>query len=314
MNSSKTDEDSYIVLETTSQALLFESILHAVRIIFELLLSSTERTQYELVLFESFVMTSVVAYTHIIQNLFIVYYLPFIVLILSFMYINMYQISYIVAGLCLVIDLNNTTSVWTVILFTLFNLRFRNDRSNLLLISSLLCLYFLYFTTSAEYTNLLAILCLEIASWGVERNMMPWIIEPSEKFGNFFIRFFIGFVIGVHIVDGKDENLLLVNNRYFTTFKGVAIYNNYCYLRFNASPLGILLSYLECLFNFVFQLIYSEEKDVIKVYFVGLNLVDVRLENYERNNGRSISLCASSRFPFRRILMGLLTRYTLMNA
>lgn len=183
-------------------------------------------------------------------------------------------------------------------------------RSNMLRLSALLCLLISCLTTSVTYSQYLVVLCLEFTAWSTERYMLPWRLPASQgSCGGFFVRFMIGFVIGVHVCSGREPVLLRPpRSRKFLpeTLEGFSIHDDRAYIRYKASPSGVLCAYLEGLGLVPFRMSVEDQR-IINVYIVGVHAFRMDTTGWEESDSTTSYSCAS-RFPFRRLLLGVLLR------
>ena len=121
------------------------------------------------------------------------------------------------------VDVSTIPKHVLVLVFTLLQLQYISERSNVLRTISLICLYISQFGANFYYTSVFSILAIEFSSWGTERYMLPWRIPESSNFCTYFVRFFISFIVGVYYVDASKEEEVYVrpSTRYFSTLRGI---------------------------------------------------------------------------------------------
>ena len=211
-----------------------------------------------------------------------------------------------------------------VLLYLYLQMHGPRSNSNVLRVCALTAFFFAQYASDATYERYLCVLGMELASWATERYLLPWRIRGAEQCCNYGFRFFLGFVIGVHVVDSRYEKTMLrIPNSTLPTVRGLAIYGDRAFLRYSARPLGVLLAYCEGL-NIVPIRIFrdSTHRDRFNVYVYGsIRLMDLDTSKWHLTEGREAgveeeenddddaeALCAASRFPFRRVLVGVLFR------
>jgi len=244
---------------------------------------------------------------------------PLIVLAIQSVNIGVYEYaSALIVVVALLQTCSSTLTTYAVVAFFFLQLHAHSERSNFLRILSLWALLFASFVTQIKYARYISVLALELASWATERYMLPWRISEAYKCCNYGWRFIVGFLIGVHALDGNAEEGTLylrdASTEWLPTVRGLAVYGDRAYVRYRVSPLGLLLAYVEGL-NLIPLRICRSETDARTfrvVLFGAAHVADLNIlhddcgwkpcDSYE-------SLFAASRFPFRRIILGVLLRF-----
>ena len=185
-------------------------------------------------------------------------------------------------------------------------------RSNMLRISSLTFLLLASVGGSLAWTRYFSWLAMELGAWATERFMLPWRLSPAKGCSPYMFRFIMGFFVGVHFVDSTRENSLWLRPRDapFPSVRGFSIYGNRAFIRYRAKPVGVLLAYLEGLGMIPIRFIRHGDESSFRVYFLGALYVyniNISNETYTLCSEHE-SLACASRFPFRRVLAGVLWR------
>ena len=233
--------------DTISSVFLVESVVHAVRLIVEMYTSKTERVQrFDVVVFEAFVALTCVRFGKVIEGD-IWCGLPLVAIAAQCAVAGVYEYAAIATIVFLFVAPCSIPGEWLVVIFTYLSLFSRSERSNILRVMALTTLFFAAFGGTLAYTQYMCVTALELASWATERYMMPWRIASARACCGYGFRFFIGFVVGVHILDGRDEDevRLRPSTAILPTLAGVSVYGERAYLRYQATPLGVLFSYVE---------------------------------------------------------------------
>ena len=162
-----------------------------------------------------------------------------------------------------------------------------------------------------------AVLSLELAAWAMERHLLPWIV-PSKPRGavRSAFTFLLSLVTGVHFPDAsKDPNFLCRPSREreggHHLVVGVSVLHDRAYLRYRGTLAGWVLAYVEGLALVPVRLRRDTTTDgrtfkVSILCFDGVATVDVSEWEPMRI---SMTTCAAARFPYRRVLQGLLLRF-----
>ena len=220
----------------------------------------------------------------------------------------MYQLLYIVAIIIMFIDVSVIPKHLFVLFFTLLQLQYVSERSNVLRTMSLICLYISSFSTSVYYYTIFSILAIEFSSWSTERYMLPWCIPESSDFSTYFVRFFISFIVGVYYVDAsKEEVYIRPSNRYFSTLRGISIYNDRAFVRYKNNPLGTTLAYIQGLAPVQIRWYFSRDEERVRAYLLSICVFTFSIKDWSLIEEKETMTVASS-FPVRRLVQGLLIR------
>lgn len=182
-------------------------------------------------------------------------------------------------------------------------------RSNLLRVAALLALLVSSLATSLSYARYLAVLALELSSWATERYMLPWRVPAGRVCCGQPCRFLLGFVVGVHIGSGREGVRLAPYSKttwWSETFRGVAVYGSEAYVRYGGTPSGVLCAYLDGLGLVPYRMIVTGNGTVV-LHVVGFRLVEFDTSAWPEASSAD-SFAAASRFPFRRLLVGIFLR------
>ena len=319
------------ILQSTEHAFIIESAVHAVRLVVESVVDrSIVRVPVHVIVFELFVLVSCVDLSRIFgadsdaptgsltSDLGQVWCrAPFIVLAIQSINVGVYEYaSALIVVVALLQACSSTLTTYAVVAFFFLQLHAHSERSNFLRILSLWALLFASFATQIKYARYISVLALELASWATERYMLPWRISEAYKCCNYGWRFVV-VVIGVHALDGNaEEERCTSAMRQQSGSHGARAcrVRRSCYVRCRVSPLGLLLAYVEGL-NLIPLRICRSETDARTfrvVLFGAAHVADLNIlhddcgwkpcDSYE-------SLFAASRFPFRRIILGVLLRF-----
>ena len=300
------------ILESVSSVLAFESSLHAVRLLVELGLASTETPTRDVVAFEAFAVAMAwrVAQTFGADDA-VVCLLPWVALAYQCTLTHVYEYVAIALAVGTLSQPCGVHPAWLVVVFSYLQLYTYSARSNALRTFSLIAMFFASFAGSLEYAQYLVALSLELASWATERTMLPWRLDEGRACCTATMRFLLGFVVGIYILDGSAEGDVRVRPEggRLPTVRGISFVRGKAFLRYRASPLGVALAYIEGLQVIPVRLVGSERSpDVYHVHVVGAwHLFDVDTRDWACC-APSEPLVAASRFPFRRLLLGLLLR------
>ena len=163
-----------------------------------------------------------------------------------------------------------------------------------------------WFIADVDTMRYACVFALELASWATERSMLPWRVREAQTWDSPVVRFFLGFVVGVHMSDATDEHVHPFPFRRVPTIVGVAVHENRVFLRYRATPLGILLAYLEGIFARLIHGIVC--RDTITFQFTASFLSSRGPLTSEHACSSHESFACASRFPVRRIVLGILLR------
>jgi hypothetical protein len=164
-----------------------------------------------------------------------------------------------------------------------------------------------------ELRPVLTILTLELSSWASERHLLPWTV-PTQQIGcvqNIFL-FLCSMVSGVHFIDAAQEaeRMFWRPGRY-NLIAGVAVYGDRAYIRYRGNVVGCLLAYLEGLSILPVRLTPCDADPNTTSFCVSLffleNVSVLHLDAWVRREER-VLVCAPGRFPYRRVLQGLILR------
>ena len=306
------DPTSYnVILDSSVAVIVLESAINAFRIIFEMVTSVSERFDLDAALFQFFAATLLISRSQILPIGDVACALPVVALGLKSTHVGVYE-GTVLATLFILLDSCAARLDAMVLIFLFLQMHGPKSVSNVLRISSLTSFFFAQYASSTLNEKYLCVLGMELASWATERYLLPWRIGGAVQCCNYGFRFFLGFVIGVHILDGRHETMLLrVDNSWIPTIKGIAVYNGRAYIRYAANPLGVLLAYCEGLQLVPIRIFQDAQSAThFHVYIFGsIRIVDIDVGNWSECDSRSEPLAAASRFPFRRVLLGMLIRY-----
>jgi len=186
----------------------------------------------------------------------------------------------------------------------------------------------------------LAIVGNELAAWATERYMLPWCAPAASTriCCGTTGQFALGFFVGVYMSSGRESTLLLRPDHARAHIRGVALYGERAYLRYAPTTMGVLLAYLEGLqllpFWFTVRSSDAPPADgacataategaqaprpprVLHLHVACFSsLLVVALDDPvapwrppECARRPSLNFACASRFPFRRLLAGLLLR------
>lgn len=164
----------------------------------------------------------------------------------------------------------------------------------------------------ASYRRVVALVGLELTSWALERYMLPWRVPASRTACcNHACRFALGFFVGVHVTSGQEAHVLLrpAGHLWLTrSVLGIAIHGDDAYVRYSTRPLGVLLAYVEGLQVIPVRLRVDADARELRVQVAWVDaLARFDLADWAPAP-RAASFAAASRFPARRLLVGLLLR------
>lgn len=162
--------------------------------------------------------------------------------------------------------------------------------------------------------GVLTVLTIELASWATERHMLPWTVASQDMGLVVNLAFFLcSLCTGVHFLDAHEEaDRLYWRPGRHNVIVGVAVYGDRAYLRYRCGPIGGLLSYLEGLSVLPMRIVACDEGDAPHMSFcVSVfcfeNLSVLRVHEWPKRDDH-VLVCATGRFPYRRILQGLILR------
>ena len=322
------------MFRTVSDALFFESLLHAARLALEILTSPTETSILQRPSVPVHIVSSALLALRIgrVPPVALTCRLPFVAIAAYAAIGRIYEFALLAASVAILnVSCTAREDAWVVLTAGLMQLRVPSSRSNILRALSLGFLYAAAFAVTEDAARYLCFVGVEFASWATERYMLPWRVASAAHWGNAVGRFLLGFVVGVHIVDprsGAEELLLRTRDTApLPTLRGVACYpGGVVHLRYTASPLGVLLAYVEGLQLLPLRFCACAP-DTITVFLFGVWDVDtqgwtkvarraaptaeavpVGEGSIARTSHDDIAFACSSRFPFRRILLGFFLR------
>ena len=218
-----------------------------------------------------------------------------------------------------------------VIAYSYLQMRVLRERSNALRVAALTALFFACFASSHASAALLCVVGVELSSWSTERYMLPWRLDAAPgSCGGYGARFFLGFVVGVHVLDAAQEPRVLwrpPSSKWLAwSVRGVAVHGDVAFLRYRAAPLGVLLAYVEGL-GVLASRIEVERADrddpdsrvtaLRVILWGGLHLLRVECSDWIEGKNRgprgasattTTVVVSASRFPLRRLLLGLMLR------
>ena len=241
--------------------------------------------------------------------------LPSIALAFELVIMRLFSFAVVVSSLLLLVDPCIMRIDVSIVLFLCLELHGGQLRSNLLRLLALLALLVSAYLPSPP-SRYVAILGLELASWATERYMLPWRITASETACcGALCRFILGFLVGVHIINGEEPVLMRPCRRapfcFPETIRGISVYNGDVFARYRASPMGVLFAYVEGL-GLVPYRFCRDDDGRINLYFLGVHLLQFETVGWA-NSSLDDSFAAASRFPFRRLLLGVLLRTSTMD-
>lgn len=322
-----TDDAGYV--------LLLEALLHGARLVAELATSPSEPRDAELAVFQSFALAHAASVARPLrcgaacdwwQGA-----APALVVAAHCALVGRAYEGVALAGAWLAWASPAPDARAAALAYAYLQLRSLRARSNVLRVAALTTLFLATFAVTPPIAVLLCVLGVELASWSTERHMLPWRVpSPADACGGHGPRFLLGFVVGVHVVDASREPRLLRRPRgkggwLEHTVRGVAVHGDTAFVRYRAAPLGALLAYAEGLgvvpLRLEVERAGAEEAPIaaLRAYAWGglyVARVDVREWEEEGEEGGRVAhgaapsapLLAASRFPFRRLLLGLMLR------
>ena len=130
--------DALVNMDSPIKVLLVESFVYAIRVLVELFTSSVEKYDYNLLTFQFFI-----GVTSVDDTVFsgIWNFLPIIAICLQIVLNQMYQLLYIFILAIMFVDVSTIPKHVLVLVFTLLQLQYISERSNVLRTISLICLY-----------------------------------------------------------------------------------------------------------------------------------------------------------------------------
>lgn len=187
-------------------------------------------------------------------------------------------------------------------------------RSNMLRVAALLAILVGSLSVTVSYRRFMAILAIELSSWATERYMLPWRIPEGTLCCPGLTRFILGFVLGVHVSGGSEGVRMRPCSRGMfmpESIRGFAIHGDVAIVRYRVAPLGVLFSYLDGLGVVPYRLQYAH--NTISLYVMGVHVRDIPISDWPLSRDDDSFACAT-RFPFRRILLGVMLRASAINA
>lgn len=309
-----------------SAILLVESSVNAFRLVLEMLL--LDPVPNNVILFQLFAAANALQVGHIVpliaENVDLTYIASVSVVALQLAYIGLYEYFATLVTLSLLLYQSTTAeriATLFVVIFAFSQLHVLDRRAQLLRCLAFVSLFSATYATTLTNARYTAVLGLELASWASECHMLPWKIEPAYRILTKEVRFFIAFVIGVHILNGCAEEQLLLRpvGRGFLSHsvRGLSVIKDRAYVRYSATPMGVLLAHLEGLSIVPFRILRENKVDqahhgkTFSVYIFGslcVATIDAG-EGAWSECHEYVSLVAATRFPFRRILLGLMLQF-----
>ena len=298
--------DALVNIDSPIQVLLVESFVYAVRILVELFTSPIETPDYNLLTFQLFISVTSINTTVFsgIWN-----FTPVVAICLQIILNQMYELLYMFIIVVMFLDVSAIPKHLLVLFYTLLQLQYISERSNVLRTMSLICLYLSSFGTNLYYYSVFSVLAIEFSSWSTERYMLPWRIPESSNCCTYFIRFFISFVVGIYYIDASKEEEVYVRppNRYFSTLRGISIYGDRAFVRYKSNPLGTLMAYVQGLVPIQIRWYFSRDEEKVRAYFLSICVFTFSVKNWSLIETAE-TMTVASRFPARRLVQGLLIR------
>lgn len=306
---------------TIPHVFLVESVVHAVRLIIEMYTSVTEpHPRLDVVAFETFAALTCVQIGQLFDQQ-VWCALPLLAVAIQCVVAGVYEYVAVALVVFFVATQCSIPVEWVVVAFTYLSLFVRSDRSNVLRVVSLTALFLAAFGGTLAWRRYIAVVALELASWATERYMMPWKIRGAAQCCSYGFRFFVGFIIGVHLLDGRAEpDLRLRPNQRGRSIAGVSVYGDRAYIRYRATPMGVLLAYVEGLHIVPLRIVrlstvqpdVPSDEDTFRIILVGsVHLYDVDITSWRKvrkSDENEVALATCARYPFRRVLLGVLMR------
>lgn len=310
MHEGETDASHRLALTSAAQAFALEATAHSARLILEGITSNTEVTRSNVLNLQTFVTVIAVRVTGLVTGPWPCYF-AFACLACQLVLDQLYPL---LSVLLIYVSLGAPCEVrndWIIILFTFLQLSYYSKKSNVLRSMALLTLYTSTYATSATIATYLCVLALELCSWATERYMLPWRLKEAQTYCFYSFRFMLGFVIGVHVVDVSEEEQVLMRPRddvdaWLPTLGAVSIAGDKVFLRFEPTPTGILLAYLEGLTLFPLRFLRGDG-DVVKIFLLSVNVADFSVQGWQPCT-EPTAMAVASRFPVRRLVLGTLLR------
>ena len=180
--------------------LVFEAVLHGVRLLVELGLSDTEPRDVELAVFEFFFVAGALRGARFFVRGLAVWWqnlLPTLALALHFAAVSrvyeLVSLTLLAASFVSGTDLGFRQCIVAYTFAQLFTLR---AASNVLRVLALTALFASANASSLVNAKVLAALAMELASWSTERYLLPWRLPAGDACCGYAARFAIGFFIG----------------------------------------------------------------------------------------------------------------------
>ena len=299
---------------TVSSLVFLESVTNTVRLLFEFVMTE-ECACREMLAFTALLLATSVSIAQPFDDSSwladVVDILPSIVLVLQLFVVRAYTYGIFLATVLLA--LGDTLRLdWVLVVGYAAQLAVMKQRSHMLRIAATgTLLYACVADLNDDNRRLVSLVGLELASWAMERYMLPWRVPASQTARcNVGCRFALGFFVGVHLTSGKETVYLRPSSHDTMTYSilGIAVHGKDAYLRYSTRPMGVLLAYLEGLQIIPYRMTYYADEHTVCVQLLWIEcLVKIPLQDWSRASPE-ISFSAASRFPARRILVGLLLR------
>ena len=236
--------------------------------------------------------------------------LPSVAFAVELVVMRLFSFAVVLASILLLVDPCVMRVDVSIALFLCLELHGGQLRSNLLRLLALGAFMLSALTSFVWVGRYLAVVGLELSSWATERYMLPWRISSGKGCCGEGFRFLLGFFVGVHIVNGEEPVLLRPCDRriwcFPETIRGVSFSGSDVFLRYRASPMGVLFAYLEGLSLVPFR-IAQEEDGQVNAFFLGVHVLQFSVVGW-KESVRDDAFAAATRFPFRRLLLGVLLR------
>lgn len=303
-----------MVLFETSAIVALESLLHAARLCVEYTLTYDRQTRDVVAFLLSvvFVSTRIVVGDVVDGGAWetVACALPAAGLVVELAAMGLYSFAVLVVALTGLVDPCFVRLDFAVVALLASELHGGQLRSNMLRLASLLALLVASASTSLTYARYAASVAVELASWATERYMVPWDIPGAKGHcGGYATRFTIGFVIGAHVCNGSEPVYLRPAHarRWLPeTLEGLAVREDRAFLRYKASPSGVLCAYIEGMGLVPYRMSVNDDRSV-DVYVLGVHAFHLQTDGWEPSDPER-AFVAASRFPFRRLLLGVLLR------
>ena len=240
--------------------------------------------------------------------------LPSVALVLELIAMRLYSFGVIVVAILVLVDLCIIRVDMLIVAFFLVQLHAGQTRSNLLRLGALSAFFSSIYLDELP-RRYVAIIGMELASWATERHMLPWRLENANVCCGPIGRFLMGFFVGVYFVNGSDEIRLRPCDRrvmcFPETVRGLACHGTDVFARYRVSPMGVLFAYVEGLGIVPYRFTMSEDGRA-RLFILGMNVLVADTTGWKQAASSEAFACAS-RFPFRRLLLGILLRTSSVN-